>query len=155
VIFRVLAPAPALPELYRLEGDAPPSPGELNQLLVACGEPSRANDRLSRAMAASEWWLSIRDAQEDLVGYVRATSDRALNANLWNLAVQPAVPERLALTKVLLHRALSHMRRERAGCSISLSAPPESLETLRSLGFVVDPGGIRAMGLKLDNPAGR
>ncbi|QEY32154.1 N-acetyltransferase [Synechococcus sp. RSCCF101] len=153
MIFRVLAPPPALPAPFRLEGETPPEPAELNALLVACGDPDRAGERLARAMAASDWWLSIRDEQEHLAGYVRATSDRALNANLWNLAVEPSLSGRRDLMAVLLHRALTHMRRERAGCSISLSAPPEALETLRSLGFVVDPGGIRAMGLQLRDPA--
>jgi hypothetical protein len=152
MIFRALAPPPSLPEPYALDQTDSPTPRELDRLLVACGDPSRPDARLARAMAVSDWFLSIRDGEDRLVGYVRATSDRALNANLWNLAVDPDVPDRQALLHVLLHRALTHLKRELAGCSISLSAPPESLDALRRLGFVVDPGGIRAMGLRLTEP---
>jgi len=48
---------------------------------------------------------------------------------------------------------LGRLRRELGGCSISLSAPPEALTALTRMGFVVDPGGIRAMGLRLTPPA--
>ena len=50
---------------------------------------------------------------------------------------------------MLVHAALGRLRRELAGCSISLSAPPQALAALERYGFAVDPGGIRAMGLKL------
>ena len=49
----------------------------------------------------------------------------------------------------LVHTALNRLRRELPGCSISLSAPPEAVKALTQQGFVVDPGGIRAMGLAL------
>jgi hypothetical protein len=52
----------------------------------------------------------------------------------------------------LVRCALGRLRRELAGCSVSLSAPPEALEILTQAGFVVDPGGIRAMGLDLTRP---
>ena len=84
-----------------------------------------------------------------LVGFVRATSDRALNANLWDLVADPADPGRAEVIDALVQAALSRLRREMRGCSISLSAPPEALKALTRVGFVVDPGGIRAMGLDL------
>ena len=49
----------------------------------------------------------------------------------------------------LVQAALARLRREMTGCSISISAPPEALKSLTRVGFVVDPGGIRAMGLDL------
>ncbi len=83
------------------------------------------------------------------MGFVRSTSDQALNANLWDLLVDPDDPDPSELLAVLLHTALGRLRRELAGCSISVSAPPEAIQHLEALGFVVDPGGIRAMGLTL------
>jgi hypothetical protein len=50
---------------------------------------------------------------------------------------------------VLIATALTRLRRELPGCSISLSAPPEAVKALALQGFVLDPGGIRAMGLGL------
>jgi hypothetical protein len=83
------------------------------------------------------------------VGFVRATSDLALNANLWDLAADPGEPDRGQLLLVLVHTALNRLRRDLPGCSISVAALPEAVEPLRQQGFVVDPGGIRAMGLQL------
>lgn len=147
--FRSQPQPPALPEGYRLEAEQPPALAEIDALLVACGDPSRPPERLQAALERSAWQLHVRNAAGNLVGYVRATSDRALNANLWDLAADPLDPARPRLLLVLVHTALTRLRRELPGCSISVAAPPEALEALRSQGFVVDPGGIRAMGLRL------
>jgi hypothetical protein len=48
-----------------------------------------------------------------------------------------------------VHTTLNRLRRELSGCSISVAATPMTQEALKRHGFVVDPGGIRAMGLKL------
>ena len=92
------------------------------------------------------------DPQGRTVGFVRATSDQALNANLWDLLADPADPYRTEIFTALVQTALARLRRELSGCSISLSAPPEALQALTGAGFVVDPGGIRAMGLQLNPP---
>ena len=147
--FRSQPPPPALPEGYTLDSERLPGPDELNGLLVACGDPLRPYERLQRALACSAWAFVVRDPQQRLVAFVRATSDLALNANLWDLAADPTDPARDQLLFVLVHTALSRLRRELPGCSISVAALPEALEPLRRQGFVVDPGGIRAMGLIL------
>jgi hypothetical protein len=147
--FRSQPPPPALPQGYGLDGELMPAAEELDRLLVACGDPPRAPELLERALERSTWQLSVRNAAGLLVGFVRVTSDLALNANLWDLAADPADPERDQLLLVLVHTALMRLRRELPGCSISVSALPEAVEPLRRQGFVVDPGGIRAMGLRL------
>ena len=83
------------------------------------------------------------------MGFIRATSDRALNANLWDLISAPEDPARDKVIRALVTAALDRLRRELSGCSISISAPAEALATLAQVGFVIDPGGIRAMGLRL------
>ena len=118
-------------------------------LLLACGDPPRQPERLALALGRSIWQLSVRNPAGELVGFVRATSDLALNANLWNLSGHPGDPHRDQILLVLVHTALKRLRRELPGCSISLSAPPEAVKALSQQGFVVDPGGIRAMGLGL------
>jgi hypothetical protein len=149
--FRSQPQPPQLPPGYGLELDAPPSPEELNALLVACGDPSRPPQRLQRALEASSWQLCLRNAGGQLVGFVRATSDQALNANLWDLAVAPEEPVGIQgqVLQVLVVAALGRLRRELPGCSISVAAPQGALAALKQQGFVVDPGGIRAMGLRL------
>jgi hypothetical protein len=138
-----------LPEGYRLESASTPEPAELNRLLVACGDAARSEARIARVLASSSWQLHVRNPDGELVGFVRATSDQALNANLWDLAAAPDEPEQDRVLAVLVHGALSRLRRELNGCSISVAAPPMALPALQRFGFLVDPGGIRAMGLSL------
>jgi len=147
--FRSQASIPRLREGFRLVSDEPPSVEELNRLLVACGERPRTPERWQRALDRSHGQLALLDPQSRLSGYVRITSDRALNANLWDLLSDPADPAREEVITALVQGALARLRRELNGCSISISAPQESLSALIRAGFVVDPGGIRAMGLQI------
>jgi len=160
--FRPASAQPRLPEGYLLHqtpgGDFPAAAGAgdsaeaLNRLLLACGDQARSPQRWQAALERSAWHLSVTDPVGQTVGFVRATSDQALNANLWDLLSDPADPERHGVLTALVLTALSRLRRDLGGCSISLSAPPEALEILSRAGFVVDPGGIRAMGLVLRRP---
>jgi hypothetical protein len=104
---------------------------------------------LEAALQRSTWQLSVRDASGALVGFVRVTSDLALNANLWDLSAHPGDAQQEQLMTVLVYTALSRLWRELPGCSISVAAAPMAQEALKRHGFVVDPGGIRAMGLSL------
>jgi hypothetical protein len=126
-----------------------PNLDELNQLLLQTGEETRCVDRWQRVLDNSLWHLRVERTPKQLVGFVRATSDMALNANLWDLWADRQDPAQPELLLALVQGALTRLRREIPGCSISLSAPPEALRALERQGFVVDPGGIRAMGLKL------
>ena len=122
----------------------------LNGLLQRNGDTPRPRERWQRLLERSLWHLAVSDGSGTLRGFVRATSDLALNANLWDLLSDPADPWQGDVLKVLVHGSLQRLRRDLAGCSISLSAPPEALRALAQHGFVVDPGGIRAMGLRLN-----
>ena len=140
---------PQLPEGYRLETGEVPSPAAINRLLASCQESTHPEELWPMAMERSLWQISIlEESTGELVGFVRATSDMALNANLWNLSARPG-PDQGRLLTVLMHRALHILRRDLPGCSLSVSAPAMSLEALKGQGFVIDPSGIRAMGLRL------
>ncbi len=147
--FRSQSPSLRLREGYVLLQQHDPEPADLNRLLEACGESSRPAERWRLVLERSAWHLAVLNPGGQLVGFVRATSDRALNANLWDLVADPADPGQAEVIDALVQAALSRLRREMTGCSISLSAPPEALKSLTRVGFVVDPGGIRAMGLDL------
>lgn len=121
----------------------------LDRLLLLCGDRPRGEALWQRVLQHSSWHLLVQDPGEQPVGFLRATSDQALNANLWDLLSDPADPDREDVIAALVQTGLARLRRELSGCSISLSAPPESLRILTRAGFVVDPGGIRAMGLEL------
>ena len=116
---------------------------------MSCGEPAHPVERWPLALSRSLWQLSIIDERDQaLVGFIRATSDLALNANLWNLAASPG-DDQNSLLNALVHHALTRLKKELPGCSISISAPAIALEGLKKQGFILDPGGIRAMGLRL------
>ena len=121
----------------------------LNHLLESCGEMPRSAAVWSRVLQQSIWHLVVKNPQGVWVGFVRATSDRALNANLWDLLTAPSDPARDTVIRGLVVAALDRLRRELSGCSISISAPAEAIAVLQQAGFVIDPGGIRAMGLVL------
>ena len=141
---------PPLPEGTRLETSTPPTAQQLNTLLMSCGESTHPEERWELALQRSLWQISIlEESTGELIGFVRATSDLALNANLWNLAAKPG-PNQGALFAVLVHRALQILRRDLPGCSLSISAPAAALEALKQQGFLIDPNGIRAMGLSLN-----
>jgi len=158
--FRTSGSALLLPQGYSLiqspEGDlateVETAAEALNRLLRVCDERARSPERWGLILQRSTWHLGVKDGQNRLVGFLRATSDLALNANLWDLLSDPADPGRDQVLTALVRCALGRLRRELAGCSVSVSAPPEALEILNRAGFVVDPGGIRAMGLSLRAP---
>jgi hypothetical protein len=121
----------------------------LNQLLESCGERPRSVDLWTRVIRHSAWHMAVQNPQGCWVGFIRATSDRALNANLWDLLTSPGEPAREEVIRALVVAALERLRRELSGCSISISAPSEAIAALQQAGFVIDPGGIRVMGLRL------
>ena len=83
-----------------------------------------------------------------LYGFVRVTSDKGLNANLWNLSALPGNNQHLYYS-ILLQVTLEKINREMPGCSISVQAPVSSLISCEENGFILDPNGIRVMGYKL------
>ncbi len=138
---------------YGLLVQPPLDVAALNQLRVSCGGLPRHPEVWERVIHQSAWHLVVKDPAGGWVGFIRATSDRALNANLWDLLSAPADPSRDQVIEALIVAALDRLRRELSGCSISISAPSEALAALSRAGFVVDPGGIRAMGLRLVDAA--
>jgi hypothetical protein len=148
--FRSQPSTPRLPEGYALLESPQPQPEALNRLLSLMGDPTRSPERWELVLERSLWHLAVLNPEEQWVGFIRATSDRALNANLWDLSADPGDVHQSAVLMVLVHGALTRLRRELGGCIFSLSAPPEAIGALERHGFLVDPGGIRAMGLKLN-----
>ncbi|WP_320666845.1 N-acetyltransferase [Prochlorococcus sp. MIT 1307] len=141
--------SPHLPSGFVLDIDYVPSPDALNRLLARCNEETHPSRRLALALEKSDFHLSIlEESSGKLSGFVRATSDKGLNANLWNLVAEPSFAQGQLLA-VLVHRSLGILRKKMPGCSVSVSAPVIALEALKENGFLIDPGGIRAMGFKL------
>ncbi len=140
---------PHLPEGYVLDSQKVPSSEALNRLLSKCREKTHAPGKLALAINKSVCHLSIfEEATGTLAGFVRATTDYGLNANLWNLVAEPGKNQRIFFA-VLIHQVLGILRRNAPGCSIAVSAPEVAIEALQDYGFLLDPNGIRAMGNRL------
>jgi hypothetical protein len=151
--FRGPSVSPTLREGYQLLVQPTLQVEALNALLESYGGPPRSTAVWNEVIRRSAWHLVVENSHRHWVGFIRATSDRALNANLWDLITAPDDPARQEVIQVLVVTALDRLRRELSGCSISISAPPEALSALTQAGFVIDPGGIRAMGLSLKDRA--
>ena len=138
-----------LPEGYFINSSQVPKFKDLSRLLLNCGCDSFPLQKISLAIKNSNFFFSIQsESVNKLYGFVRVTSDRGLNANLWNLCAEQGNNQNLFYS-VLLQATLEKINREMPGCSISVQAPVSSFKSLEESGFILDPNGIRVMGYKL------
>ena len=138
-----------LPEGYFVNSSQIPLAKEVNKLLANCGCDTFPIKTLTEAIKKSNFFFTIQnELQNKLYGFVRVTSDRGLNANLWNLSAASGINQQLYYS-ILLQITLEKINREMPGCSISVQAPVSSFKSLEESGFILDPNGIRVMGYKL------
>jgi len=138
-----------LPEGYFVNSSKIPLAKEVNKLLANCGSETFPIKPLSEAIQKSNFFFTIQnEIKNKLYGFVRVTSDRGLNANLWNLSAVTGKNQNLFYS-ILLQVTLEKINREMPGCSISVQAPLSSLKSIEQSGFIIDPNGIRVMGYKL------
>ncbi len=138
-----------LPDGFFVESVEIPSAKSINQLLASCSSDFFSNEKLLIAIQKSNFFFTILSQPKNKIhAFVRVTSDKGLNANLWNLCAEPGKNQNLFYL-VLLRLVLEKINREMPGCSISVQAPPSSFESLKESGFILDPNGIRVMGYKI------
>jgi len=138
-----------LPEGYFINSSQLPKAREVNKLLSNCGCEVFPLKSLSIAIEKSNFFFTIQnESKNQIYGFVRVTSDRGLNANLWNLSAEKGNNQELFYS-ILLKVTLEKINREMPGCSISVQAPVSSFRCLEENGFIIDPNGIRVMGYKL------
>ena len=138
-----------LPAGYFVNSSKIPLAKEVNKLLANCGCETFPVKPLSEAIQKSDFFFTIQnELKNKLYGFVRVTSDRGLNANLWNLSAVTGNNQKLFYL-ILLQVTLEKINREMPGCSISVQAPVSSFLSLEESGFILDPNGIRVMGYKL------
>ena len=138
-----------LPKDYFVNSSKIPSAKDVNKLLANCGCETFPIKLLSEAILKSNFFFTIQNEfKNNLYGFVRVTSDRGLNANLWNLSAIKGNNQKLFYS-ILLQVTLEKINREMPGCSISVQAPSSSFKSLEESGFILDPNGIRVMGYKL------
>ena len=138
-----------LPEGYFVNSSKIPLAREVNKLLANCGCETFPIKPLSEAIHISNFFFTIQnEIKNKLYGFVRVTSDKGLNANLWNLSAPKGNNQELFYS-ILLQVTLEKINIEMPGCSISVQAPESSFKSLEESGFILDPNGIRVMGYKL------
>ena len=138
-----------LPKGYFVNSSSPPSGKLINKLLLSCGCETFPPQKLSLAIQKSNFFFAIQNELKNKVfSFVRVTSDKGLNANLWNLSSEPGDNQGLFYL-IILQLTLEKINREMPGCSISVQAPTSSFKSLQEIGFILDPNGIRVMGYKL------
>ena len=139
-----------LPEGFFVNSSQIPLAKEVNKILANCGCDTFPTKPLSEAIKKSNFFFTIQKngLKNTLYGFVRVTSDKGLNANLWNLSAVPGNHQQLYYS-ILLQVTLEKINREMPGCSISVQAPVSSFISLEENGFILDPNGLRVMGYKL------
>ena len=138
-----------IPEGFHLLRDNSVSPRRLNRLLSRCNLDTHQPKILELALKKSDFYLTLVHKQsETLVGFVRVTSDKGLNANLWDLVAEPGDHQEKYIS-IVVFKAIEIIRRELPGCSISVAAPLISIKALKANGFLLDPNGIKTMGFSL------
>ena len=138
-----------LPEGYFVNSSQIPLAKEVNKLLANCGCETFPTKPLSEAIKKSNFFFTIQnELRNKLYGFVRVTSDRGLNVNLWNLSAAKGSNQELFYS-ILLKVTLEKINIEMPGCSISVQAPESSFKSLEESGFILDPNGIRVMGYNL------
>ena len=91
-----------LPEGYFVNSSQIPLAKEVNKLLANCGCETFPTKPLSEAIQKSNFFFTIQsELKNKLYGFVRVTSDRGLNANLWNLSALPGNNQQLYYSKLI------------------------------------------------------
>ena len=140
---------PQIPEGFVLLRSEIISVRKINRLLSRCKQDTHQPRKLELALKSSDFYLTLlQKTSNDLVGFVRVTSDKGLNANLWDLVAEPGDQQKKYIS-IIVFKAIEIIRRELPGCSISVAAPLISLKALKDNGFLLDPNGIQTMGFRL------
>ena len=140
---------PQIPEGFILLRSEVVPVRKINRLLSRCNQDTHQPKKLELALKSSEFYLTLlQKTSDNLVGFVRVTSDKGLNANLWDLVAEPGDQQEKYIA-IVVFNAIEIIRRELPGCSISVAAPLISLKALKANGFLLDPNGIKTMGYRL------
>tara|TARA_B100000965_G_C18910396_1_gene464268 strand:+ start:19 stop:471 length:453 start_codon:yes stop_codon:yes gene_type:complete len=140
---------PQIPEGFILLRSEVVSVWKINRLLSRCNQDTHQPRKFELALNSSDFYLTLLEKTSDnLVGFVRVTSDKGLNANLWDLVAEPGDQQEKYIS-IVVFKAIEIIRRELPGCSISVAAPLISLKALKANGFLLDPNGIKTMGFRL------
>lgn len=134
---------------------------DLNDLFEKVGFPRRDPARLGAALAHSHCVLWVRSTKGgrwaragQLLGFSRTTSDGALAATVWDVAVSPAW-QRGGLGRALVERLTARVVGAEGLPAVTLYAEPGVVGWYERCGFAADPGGAKGMAFQRTSEAGR
>ncbi len=119
---------------------------ELEELCDTVGWSRRPLRKVKKAIAHSFLVVTLWEdlgKRRRLIGFSRATSDHAFNATIWDVVVSPKYQGK-GLGKSLMQHMIKKLRAEDIS-NITLFADPQVVTFYETLGFVVDPEGIKGM----------
>ena len=147
--FNALNKSPKIPEDCVLLRSKIIPVRKINRLLSRCNQDTHQPRKLELALDNCDFYLTLlKKNSDELVGFVRVSSDKGLNANLWDLVAEPGDQQEKYIF-IVVSKAIEIIRRELPGCSISVAAPLFSINALKANGFLLDPNGIKTMGFRL------
>lgn len=133
---------------------------ELNNIFTMVGFPSRDLGKLRVALDHTHKILWVRStrksrwAQEgQMLGFARASSDKALTATIWDVSVHPAW-QRGGLGRGLIERITASLIAEDI-TTICLYSEPGVVGLYEKLGFQKDPGGVKGMAFQRKSTEGK
>lgn len=133
---------------------------ELNNLFSQVGFPRRDPTRLEAALRNTHRSLWVRAARKSrlakegqLLAFGRATSDGALSATIWDVAVMPAW-QRGGIGRGLVERLTKSIVEEGIPV-VTLYAEPGVVGLYEKLGFEVDPIGVKGMAFQSGSRRGK
>ena len=122
-------------DLYELE--------ELCDRVVWARRPLRkVKKAIQHSFLIVSMW-EVKGKRRRLIGFSRATSDRAFNATIWDVVVDPRFQNQ-GLGKAMMKYTIDKLRSADIS-NITLFADPQVVDFYRRLGFMVDPEGIKGM----------
>ena len=133
---------------------------ELNNLFEKVGFPRRDPGRLALALAnthTSLWARSTRKTrlakEGQLIGFARATSDGALSATIWDVAVTPSW-QRGGIGRGLVERLTASLVEDGIP-TVTLYAEPGVVGLYEKLGFVKDPLSVKGLAFQSKSERGK
>ena len=122
------------------------APDVLNQLFHKAGLPVRPPDKLRLALQHSRFCIAAKSLREKkLLGFVRAAGDGVFNITVWDLVVDPDLPNPKVTKRLLLSHLTLEVKRTIPNCTISMLASSSDHEILRQVDFSENEEGICAM----------
>nr|YP_010336306.1 GCN5-like N-acetyltransferase [Goniotrichopsis reniformis]UNJ14712.1 GCN5-like N-acetyltransferase [Goniotrichopsis reniformis] len=119
---------------------------ELEQLCSLVGWGKRPPKKVKCAMNNSIINLTLYsdyNSKYKLIGFVRAISDQAFNATIWDMVIHPDYQSQ-GLGTLLMKKIIQELRYLEID-TITLFADSKSIKFYNKLGFITDPYNIKGM----------